>query len=422
MWVSYWLILLLVGLVACSAFFSASETALMSLNRYRLRHQAKQGEPRAQYMVQMLLRPDRLLGVILLGNTFSNILASAVMTVLSIRYFGQWGVLLGTIVLTLVILIFSEAAPKTLAALYPLALARRVALPLRGLLRLCYPLVWLINLLSNAVLALLGVRMNVKAKEPLSTDELKTVIDEAEGHIDKQYRDILLRTLELEDLTIAHIMVPKAQVIGLNLSDSPESLLAQVMRAPHAVLPLYRDTMDQIVGLVRMRELLAYLHQHPLTPAGLMALALPVYFVPETALIAKQLLYFQRERRSLGIVVDEYGEVQGLVSLQDILEEIVGDFKLGPQDQQSGVKKDKEGAFIVSGQFLIRDLNRLLGWELPCDGPKTVGGLIVEELGALPKPGLWVRVGIYDLLILSVEENAVQDVRLKLRKPKEDVI
>jgi Mg2+/Co2+ transporter CorB len=422
MFVSCWLILLLLALVACSAFFSGSETALMSLNRYRLRHQAKQGEPRAQYIVQMLLRPDRLLGVILLGNTFSNILASAVMTVLSIHYFGQWGVLLGTLVLTVVILIFSEAAPKTLAALYPLALSRRVALPLRILLRLCYPLVWLINLLSNAVLALFGVRMDVETKDPLSADELKTVIDEAEGHIDSHYRDILLRTLDLEDLTIANIMVPKAHVVGLNLSDSPESLLAQVMTAGHAVLPLYRDTMDQIIGLLSMRALLSYLHQHPLTPEALTQLATPVYFVPETALIAKQLLYFQRERRSLGVVVDEYGEVQGLVSLQDILEEIVGDFKLEPQDQQAGVKKDKEGAFIVSGQCLIRDLNRLLGWDLPCDGPKTVGGLIVEEIGTLPKPGVWVRVGAYDLLILSVEANTVENVRLKQRKPEEEVI
>ena len=290
------------------------------------------------------------------------------------------------------------------------------------LLRVCYPLVWVINLLSNAVLTACGVCIDVKAKEPLSIAELKTVIDEAEGHIDSQYRDILLRTLDLEDLTIANIMVPKAQVVGLNLSDSPERLLAQVMSARHAVLPLYRDTMDQIVGLVRMRELLSYLHEHALTSEALMQLARPVYFVPETALIAKQLLYFQKERRSLGIVVDEYGEVQGLVSLQDILEEIVGDFKWGAQDQQSGLKKDKEGAFIVSGQFLIRDLNRLLGWDLPCDGPKTVGGLIVEEIGTLPKPGVWVRVGTYDLLILSVEANTVEDVRLKQRKPPEEVI
>jgi len=399
-------------LLVLSACFSGTETALMSINRYRLRHRARQGQRSARLAEALLQRPDRLIGLILLGNNFVNIFASSLVTVIALRIGGEGAIAIGAGLLTLVILIFSEVAPKTLAALHPERVALPAALVYYPLLKITYPIVWLVNLLANGVLRLLGVRTELVQGHALSHEELRTVVSEAGAMIPKRHQRMLISVLELQDVTVDDIMVPRNEIDGLDLDDDWEDLLEQITESQHTRLPIYRGDLDNVVGILHLRSVMGELAEDELSREHLAAKALEPYFVPEGTPLHTQLVNFQRAKRRLALVVDEYGDIQGLLTLDDILEEIVGEFTTDPADIYRDVQQEKDGAYMVSGTANVRELNRMMNWRLPTDGPKTLNGLILERLETIPEAGATLQLAGYLLEIVQTTDNAVRSVRV----------
>lgn len=409
---THYLVLLLIVLLILSAFFSGAETGMMAINRYRLRHLARKGQLSAKRVVKLLKRPDRLLGVVLLGNTFMNIFASAVTTIIVTRYFGGAGVIIATIILTFVILIFSEATPKTFGALHPQRVAFSASLPLQVLLTVFFPLIWLTNAIANGVLRLFGIKVKQASVEALTAEELRSVVREATGKISSNYQQMLLRILNLGQLTVEEVMVPRHQIRGIDITDTWDNILQQLSTSEHVFLPIYKDTIDNVIGLLNTQKLIALITQGELTIDRLTQLADPVYFVPEVTLLNRQLVNFQRENKTIGMAVDEYGEVQGLVTLRDILEEIVGEFAWDFDDHARLVTKQSDGSYWVDGRISVRDLNRLTKWDLPTVGPKTLSGLITEYLEMIPTVGIGLRLAGYPMQILKMSGNTVRLVQV----------
>lgn len=407
------LFLLLGLLLALSAFFSGSETALMSINRYRLRHRARQGQRAARIAESLLQRPERLIGLILLGNNFVNIFASSLVTVIALRVGGEAAIAIGAGLLTLVILIFSEVAPKTLAALHPERLALPAAMVYYPLLKITYPIVWMVNLMANGVLRLMGISTQHTQGHALSHEELRTVVSEAGALIPKRHQRMLIGVLELQDVTVDDIMVPRNEIDGLDLDDDWEDLLEQITESRHTRLPVYRGDLDQVVGILHLRSIMGELAEGELSREHVAAKALEPYFIPEGTPLHTQLLNFQRAKRRLALVVDEYGDIQGLLTLDDILEEIVGEYTTDPADIYREVQPEPDGSFMVNGTANVRELNRSMGWRLPTDGPKTLNGLILERLETIPEAGARLQLGGYQLEIVQTTENAVRAVRLR---------
>jgi len=402
---------LLVVLLLLSAFFSGSETALMSLNRYQLRHKARQGHRGARLAERLLKRPDRLIGLILLGNNLVNFSAAALVAVIAFEVGGQPAVAAGTLLLTLAVLIFSEAAPKTLAALHPERLAFPAAMIYYPLLKITYPIVWLTNAASNGVLFLLGVRDSSNDLHSLTREELRTVVYEAGTRISTRYRKMLLSILDLEHVTIDDVMVPHNEIIGIDLDDDSSDIEAIVSESQHTRLPVYRDNIDQVVGILHLRKL-ANLAQQELDKDNLRRLLSEPYFVPEGTPLSTQLVQFQRRRERIAMVVDEYGDIQGIVTLEDILEEIVGEFTTDPADEADDVVSEGSDTFLVDATANIRELNRSQNWDLPTDGPKTINGLIVELLETIPTPGTCLKVNGYPIEIVETDDNRIRSVRV----------
>jgi Mg2+/Co2+ transporter CorB len=400
-------------LLVLSAFFSGTETALMSINRYRLRHRARHGSRPAKLAEALLQRPDRLIGLILLGNNFVNIFASSLVTVIALRVGGEGAIAIGAGLLTLVILIFAEVAPKTLAALHPERIALPAALVYYPLLKVTYPIVWLVNLMANGVLRLLGVRAEQVQGHALSHEELRTVVSEAGALMPKRHQRMLISVLELQDVSVDDIMIPRNEIDGLDLDDDWDDLLEQITESQHTRLPVYRGDLEHVVGILHLRSITSELLDGKLTREHLAAKSLEPYFVPEGTPLHTQLLNFQRAKRRLALVVDEYGDIQGLVTLDDILEEIVGEFTTDPADVYRDVQQESDGSFMVSGAANIRDLNRMMGWRLPTDGPKTLNGLIVERLETIPEAGSQLQLSGYQLEVVQTADNAVRSVRLR---------
>ncbi len=401
----------LVVLIGCSAFFSGSETGLMTMNRYRLRHRAKAGDKAAQRVGRLLERPDRLIGLILLGNNFVNILASSLATVIAIHFLGETGIVISTVAMTLIVLVFGEVAPKTLAALYPERVAYPAAAVLTPLLKLLYPLVWLTNLVVNSLLRLFRVTIQTgAAQHSLSAEELRTVVLEAGVMIPKRHQTMLLGILELEEITVEDIMVPRNEVAGIDLEDDWEAIVAELNRSPYTRLLVYRDTIDQAIGFVHLRKVLNLMTQKPdFNRADLESLIREPYFIPEGASLTRQLLNFQQQKRRIGLVVDEYGDVLGLVTLEDILEEIVGEFTTDPAaNDQCQLTARADGGYLVNGRTTIRLLNRALGWHLPTDGPRTLNGLVMEQLEAIPEPGVRLTLTGHPTEIIETTGNRVK--------------
>lgn len=399
----------LIVLIGCSAFFSGSETGLMTVNRYRLRHRAKAGDKAAQRVGQLLERPDRLIGLILLGNTFFNILASSLATIIAIRFLGEAGIAISTVVLTLIVLVFAEVAPKTLAALHPERIAYPAAAVLMPLLKTLYPLVWLTNLVVNSLLRLFRVTVQTSSQQSLSAEELRTVVLEAGVMIPKRHQAMLLGILELEEITVNDIMVPRNAIEGIDLEDPWEDIVAQLTRSSYTRLPVYRDTVDQIVGFLHLRKVLHLMSRKPdFTRADLESLLREPYFIPEGASLTRQLLNFQQQQRRVGLVVDEYGDVLGLVTLEDILEEIVGEFTTDPAAGNRNLVARADGGYVVDGRTSIRTLNRVLNWRLPTDGPRTLNGLVMEQLEAIPEPGARLALAGHPTEIIEIAGNCVK--------------
>jgi len=409
---------LLVVLLLLSAFFSGSETALMSLNRYQLRHKAREGHRGAKLAEHLLQRPDRLIGLILLGNNLVNFSAASLVAVIAFKIGGQSAVALGTLFLTLAVLIFSEAAPKTLAAMHPERLAFPAAMVYYPLLKITYPIVWLTNAASNGVLYLFGVRDKGNDLHSLTREELRTVVHEAGARISSRYRQMLISILDLEKVTVDDVMVPHNEIIGIDLDAEDADIEKAISDSQHTLLPVYRDNIDKVIGILHLRHLANLAEKH-FDKESLQTLLIAPYFVPEGTPLSTQLVQFQRRRERIAMVVDEYGDIQGIVTLEDILEEIVGEFTTDPADEADDVVKVSADTFLIDATVNIRELNRSQGWELPTDGPKTLNGLIVELLETIPKPSTCLKISGYAIEIIESDDNRIRSVRVSERLPLE---
>lgn len=402
---------ILAALIFLSGFFSSSETAMMTLNRYRLRHLQKQHHRGAIRAGKLLQRTDRLIGLILIGNNLVNIFASAIATIIAIRLWGDTGVYIATGVLTLVILIFAEITPKTIAALHPERVAFPSSLILLPLMRVMYPLVALVNIVTNGLLRGLGIDPSKKNTEHVSADELRTIVTDAGQLIPERHRELLLNILDLEQITVDDITVPRSEVYGIDLDDSDEEILLRIQSSTHTRLPVWRDNINDILGVLHMRSSSRVITQHGLDREALVRELDKPYFIPESTPLHTQLMNFQKKKMPLGVVVDEYGEVLGLVALEDILEEIVGEFTSNLAETIETIFPQRDGSFIVDGTENIRDINKSLDWNLPTDGPKTLSGLILEHLESFPDAEAGLKIGDYRLEILALKGNVVQSVR-----------
>ena len=402
----------LIFLLLLSAFFSSSETGLMTLNRYRLRHLARANHPGAKRAQKLLERPDRLIGLILLGNNFVNVLASAITTVIALRLGGEPAIAVGAGVLTLAILIFAEVTPKTLAALHPERVAFPAAFIYGPLLRVLYPLVWVVNVIANGLLRLIKVYPQDSTTDALSQEELRTVVLEAGAMIPKRHQAMLLNIIDLETVTVEDIMVPRKEITGVDLEDDWDDVIRQITASQYTRLPVYRNSIDHVVGFIHLRRVLPLMMRNALDMETLEELIREPVFIPENTPLNRQLLHFQRERRRIGLVIDEYGDIQGLATLEDILEEVVGEFTTDPSTSIRDYTPEEDGSFLVNGTVTIRELNRSLQMELPTDGPKTLNGMVLEYLEHIPEPGTSLLLSGYPVDIVQTKGNLVKTLRV----------
>ncbi len=402
-----WLFFSLVILFMLSAFFSGTETALMALNRYKLKHLAKKNKG-AQLAIKLLEKPDRLIGVILLGNNLVNILITQLATFIGYRLGGNSGVAIATGVLTLLLLIFAEITPKTIAALK----AERIAFPASYiyivLLKVAYPLVWLINLFSNTLIRLIGIDPTQNTLQSLNPEELKSVVSEAGGLIPDNHQDMLLRVLDMESITVDDIMIPRPDISGVDLDDDWNDIEEYILNSNFTRLIIYKGGINNVQGFVHLRTLLPLFHDNKMEREHLESATVPAYFTPEGIPLTQQLINFQEAKRRMALVVDEYGDVQGLVTLEDILEEIVGQFSTSPANFDYEARTHTDGSIWVDGAMHIRDINRQLGMNLSTNGPKTINGLVTDSLGQIPTPGVTILIESYPMEIRKTLNNAVK--------------
>lgn len=407
------LLFVVLMLVVLSGFFAAAEIGMMSLNRYRLRHLVKQKNKQAIRVNQLLAHPDRLLSVVLIGNTMANIVASMAITLVGQRLYGEPGVFIATALLTIIILVFSEMTPKTLAALHPQQVAFACSLPLKVLQLIFLPLVQSTTWVANGILCLLGVSIDRVHKEALSGEELRTVVHEAGGLLPIEHKSMLISLLDLEQARVEDIMVPKADIVGIDLDQPWHKLLEQLEMAQHTRLPLYHHTIDNLVGMIHLRSVLNLVLEKELDMESLLKIAEAPYFIPEATSLNVQILNFQKMKRRSCFVVNEYGDLQGLVTMEDILEEIVGEFTTDIAALSKDITPQSNGSFIVDASMTSKNLNRLLSWHLPYLGPRTVSGLIIEYLGYIPPADCCLRIDNYHIEILKVSDNTIKSVLIR---------
>jgi Mg2+/Co2+ transporter CorB len=413
------LVILIAILVFFSGFFSSSETCMMAINRYRLRHLVRKGSASARRVEKLLERPDRLLGVILIGNTFTNILASSLATFIAVHLFGDPGIVVATILLTLVVLIFAEIAPKTVAAMYPQQLALAYSWPLLFFLRLIYPLVWLANSVVNTMLRVFNIVINKRQQHDLlDSDELRVVVDEAATEISAQSKEMLLGILDLGKITVDDVMLPRNEIVGIDLNASREAVLQGLMHSHYACLPIYQGGIDAIVGIVNMSDILPLLHNDSLTKKTLMREAHTPYFILEGTKLTTQLHKFKSQGRHIAFVVDEYGDIQGMVTLEDILEEIVGELDSNMSAIQSAVVVQADGGRLIDGSANVRELNKLMNWDLPMEGAKTLSGLIIDHLEGVPSGAVGFRLKGLVIEVVEIKGRKIEKAKVFLSGPR----
>ncbi len=401
-------------LLLMSAFFSGSETALMSLNRYRLRHLKEQGHRGAVLASKLLDQPDRLIGLILIGNNFVNILITQLATYIGYRFFGNSGVAIATGVLTLMLLIFAEVAPKTLGAMRPERFAFPASFVYTPMMKIAYPLVWLINLFANSLLRLLGVPTGGKQNNALNTEELRSVVNEASGRIHASHQNMLLRILDFESVTVEDIMDPRGEIVGIDLDEPWEEIEDQLRQIKYTRMPVYRTNINNILGYIHIRSILTLLANDTLTREEIEENLRPAYFIPKTTTLTQQLVNFKTERRRHALVVDEYGNILGLVTLEDILGEIVGGYTLDA-GVSSEIQPQSDDSWVIDGSITLRELNRALKIELPVDGPRTLNGLLLEYLEIIPDARMSVKISGYPLEIIKTTPNSIKTIKLYKR-------
>jgi len=409
------MLFVILGILICiSAYFSGSETGMMSLNRYRLRHLEKQKHKGAKRVSKLLAKPDKLIGLILIGNNLVNIFASLIAGIIAERLYGDAGIFYAGLMLTLVILIFAEVTPKTLAALYPEKVAFPSSIILSLLLKILLPLVIAVNWVTNGILALIGISSEQREHHSLSSEELRTVVNESSAMIAERDQNMLVGILDLEKVTVEDIMIPRNELVGIDINDDWKKIQKLLTLSNHTRVLLYRDSIDDVVGYIHMRDAVKLLSKNQFTKATLLRAVRELYFIPEGTPLNIQLLKFQHAKERLGLVVDEYGDIQGLVTLEDILEEIVGDFTTTMEPAASDeVNIQPDGSYLVDGSATIRDINKEMNWKFPSDGPKTLNGLILEILEDIPQANLSVRIAGYPVEIVNVTDNMIKTVRVQ---------
>jgi Mg2+/Co2+ transporter CorB len=410
------LLLVLLILFLLSAFFSGSETALMALNRYRLRHLANDGHRGAKRAQKLLEKPDRLIGLILLGNNVANILIAQLAAYIGYRWHGELGIFIATAVLIFEILIFAELAPKTLATVHTEKVAFPAAMIYTPLMVIAYPLVWLVNLIANSLLYLFGIDVKENPLTSLTHEELRTVVNDEGTTISSEHQQMLLGVLDLEKITAEDIMIPKNEIIGIDLEDDWDDIVGQLKNISYTRVPVYRNSIDNVVGFLHIRKFILQILDKDLEREDLEKV------IPEGAHLKKLLFEFQGKKHRLSLVVDEFGDIQGMVTLEDLLEEIVGEFTNDPATYDVEIHPQKDGTFLVDGGLHVRDINKALTWKLHADGPKTINGLILEQLQSIPEPGTSVLIDGYPIEVVQIQNNAVRTVRISPRLPQHEQV
>ncbi|MHC8441832.1 MAG: HlyC/CorC family transporter [Candidatus Eutrophobiaceae bacterium] len=409
--------------ILASALFSSSETSMMALDRYRLRHLVRQGHPAAKRVEEMLNRPDLLIGLILLGNNLVNIIAATIATLIGMRLLGDLGVLLAPFVLVAVFLVFAEVMPKTVAALHPEGIAFFFSRILKGLMWLLFPAVFLLNRISNGLLALLGVDPKHAQSQSLTREELTSIVHEATHSSSKHFQQMLLNILELEDIRVEDIMVPRSEVIGIDINGDPQEELNRIANTRHSRFPVYEGGIDSLIGILNVRYMARLLRgSGKFDMDALRGVLRESVYVQEHTTVHAQLLNFQAKKKRFGVVTDEYGVVLGVITLGDILEEIVGKFSISHQDYDVDIKKmgEKSGEWLLDGSLSLRELQQELNWKLPSQEAKTLNGFILEHLEEIPCVGMSFRHGRHVIEVVQVSENAVKKARVKLIEESAD--
>ena len=390
---------------------------MMSLNRYRLNNLAKNKHRAARKAQKLLERPDRLIGVILIGNNFVNILASSIATLIAFRLWGDAGIAISTAALTIVILIFAEVTPKTIAALHPEKIAFPAAHILGPLLKILYPLVFVVNHITNGLLRLVGISSIHNDAQNLSTEELRTIVNESGSTLPKGKQSMLLGVLALNEVTVEDIMIPRSEILGIDLDLDFEHIIEVVTTSEHTLLPVYNTDINKTIGILHLRDLTKLIQQNTLSKTTLVQVIREPYFIPESTPLQVQLFNFQDENHRLGLVVDEYGDIQGIATLYDILEEIVGELSSTQRQESTEIHHQEDDSYIIEGSAFIRDINKSLNWQLPTDGPKTLNGLITETLEAIPDANVCLKVSHYQIETLRISENQIKSSRLFALEP-----
>ena len=403
-------------LLFLSAFFSSSETGMMALNRFRLKHLIKQKDKSAIRANKLLQRPDRLLGIILIGNNFVNILAAALTTILCLRLFGDSGVFIGSIILTMIVLIFAEVTPKTFAANY----AEKVALPasiiLKFLQKILYPLVWIVNFFSNSILKLFGVEEK-QSDDDLSPDELKSILENSGDLIPSRYQEMLLSILELDKISIDEVMIPKNEVIGIDLSKDINEIKIFLESSKKEFFPIFDQNLDDIKGIIDLYGINSFLSSNKHDKDSLLDNSEEVYFALENTSLNIQLNNFQKDKKKVAIVLDEYGSVKGIIDIKDILEEIVGELADPHDEAKVDIKKQKDGSYLIDASISVREINKRLGWNLPLSGPKTLNGLILENTETIPEANISLEIENYLIETILIKDNMIKFTNVKELSP-----
>ncbi|KGQ37074.1 HlyC/CorC family transporter [Gallibacterium genomosp. 1] len=409
------LFFLLILLLILSAYFSSSETGLLSLNRYRVRYLADKGNRGAQKAEKLLKKTDILLSFILIFNNLVNIMASALATMIGLRLGGDAGVAIATGVLTFVMLVFSEIFPKTVAAIYPEKIGFFSSHILSVLIKIFLPLVYFVNFFTNGLMRLIGLKLDIKSHS-ISPEELRSIVNESGKFIPRAHQQMLLSILDMEKVTVEDIMVPRNEISGINIEDDWKSIMRQLNHAAHSRIVLYKENMDEnALGILRVREAYRLMtNTNEFTKETLMRAADEIYFIPEGTTLNAQLLNFKNNKERIGLVVDEYGDIKGLVTLEDILEEIVGEFTTSNLPSiEDEVQPQSDGTVIIDGSANIRDLNKMFNWHLDTDDARTFNGFILEHLEDIPQEGTEWKIGNLKIKILEVSDNMIKQAKVK---------
>ena len=407
-------------LLCLSAFFSSAETGMMALNRFKLKHLVKQRNKSAIRANKLLQRPDRLLGIILIGNNFVNILAAALTTILCLRLFGDSGVLIGSIILTMIVLIFAEVTPKTFAANYSEKVALPSSLILKFLQKLLYPLVWIVNFFSNSILKLLGVKEK-ESDEDLSPEELKSILENSGDLIPSRYQEMLLSVLELDKISIDEVMIPKNEIIGIDLSKDIEEIGEFLKDSKKEFFPVFDQNLDDIKGIINLYGINSFLSSQKKDTESLLQNSEEVYFALENTSLNIQLNNFQKDKKKVAVVLDEYGSVKGMLDIKDILEEIVGELSDPHEEVKIDIKEQKDGSYLIDAGISAREVNKRLGWDLPLSGPKTLNGLILENTETIPEANISLEIENYLIETVLIKDNMIKFAKVrKLESPNLD--